>query len=292
MAVLTKARATVLAAALGALLASACDRSVVELRDDLYAVHSLLVAGTDSAMVLVTRNDPRVAHGLGEEGVGGAIVRLIHAGDTVTLDELPREPGLPDPTAPSGVYAALVPGGIVPDETYELIVEWSNGSARGETRVLELPQIISPAGGTRVEWEAPMTVPVEVSAPTAAGGVLALEAAVLYGEGAASQNPRCSFPTDVDPDLPPPTIAELQEVEIPSPYCWSPDFMERAAWDSLDVRLLLVTYDSTYMHYAELFEASGAYLPFTSVGIEGAMGFFASGAMSYALLRLINVEEQ
>lgn len=285
MAVLTKSRATVLAAALGALLTTACDRSVIELRDDLYAVHALLVAGTDSARVLVTRNDPRVAHGLGEEGVGSAVVRLIHGGDTLTLDELPAHPDVP---GPSGEYAALVPGGIVPGERYELVVEWSSGSAHGATRVLELPQIVSPTAGTRIEWQESTTVPVEVSAPTASGGVLALEAAALYSEGAASANPNCFFHTDADDeDLPPPAVAELKEVEIPSPSCWSPDLHEPLEWDSLDVRLILVTYDSTYMRYAELFEASGAYLPSTSVGIEGAMGFFASGAMTSALLRLI-----
>lgn len=286
MAVLTKTRAATLAAALGALLTTACDRSVIELRDDLYAVHSLLVAGTDTARVLVTRNDPRAPRGVGEEGVGGAVVRLVHGRDTLLLDEMPPHPDL---SGPSGDYAALVPGGILPGEPYELIVEWSSGSARGASRVLELPRITAPAAGTRIEWDGPMTVPVEVSAPTAAGGMLALEAAVLYSVGAATENPTCWLRTEEDPDVPPLSVAELLEVEIPKPSCWSPDSMERVDWDSMDVRLLLVTYDTTYMRYVELFEASGTYLPSTSVGIEGAMGFFASGAMTSALLRLINV---
>lgn len=292
MAVLTKTRAAALAAALGGLLTTACDGSVIELSDDLYAVHSLLVAGTDSARVLLTRNDPRVPQGLGEEGVGDAVVRLIHASDTLTLDELPKHPDLPDPTGPSGRYAAVVPGGIAPGDLYELIVEWSSGSARGATRVLELPRITSPAAGTHIEWDGPMKVPVEVSAPTAAGGMLALAAAVLYSEGAATENPNCSIRTNDDPDVVPPPVAELLEVEIPRPSCWSPDFRERVEWDSMDVRLLLVTFDSTYMRYAELFEASGAYLPFTSVGIEGAMGFFASGAQASIPLRLIDASPE
>ena len=290
MAILTKGRAAALTAAIGALLITACDRSVVELRDDLYAVHSLLVAGTDTARVLVTRNDPRAPAGLGGEGVGGAAVRLIQGGDTLILEELPAHPDLP---GPSGEYAALVPSGILPGEHWELLVEWSDGSAHGATRVLELPQIIAPAEGTRIEWEAPMIVPVEASAPAAAGGALALEAAVLYSEGAVSANPNCLFRTDAeDEDLPPQSIVELEEVEIPRPSCWSPDFMEPLEWDSLDVRLVLVTYDSTYMRYAELFQASGAYLPSTSVGIEGAMGFFAGGAEASVPLRLIRLHTE
>lgn len=286
-----KSRTAALAGALCALMTTACDRSVIELRDDLYAVHSLLVAGKDTASVLLTRNDPRIPQGLGEEGVGDAVVRLIHAGDTLILDELPKDPNLPDPTGPSGRYAAVVPGGIAPGDLYELMVEWPSGSARGVTRILELPRITSPAAGTRIQWHGPMTVPVDVSSPTAAGGILGLQAAVLYSEGTVDEKPNCWLRTDEDPDVSPPGVAELQEVEIPSPSCWSPDSMLRVEWDSLDVRLLLATYDSTYVRYAELFEASGAYLPFTSVGIEGAMGFFASGAITSTPLRLIHVRQ-
>lgn len=66
--------------------------------------------------------------------------------------------------------------------------------------------------------------------------------------------------------------------------------MESMEWDSMDVRLIVVTYDSTYMQYAEIFEAAGAYLPHTSAGVEGAMGFFASGARASIPLRLLKVE--
>ena len=266
-------------------LSAACDGTGVQLQDDLYAVHSLLIAGAGTATVQVTRNDPRLP--LGEEGLSGASVRLLHATDTLTLREAPANE-LDPPDGLGGRYTAAVPNGILAGGVYELLVELPTGSARGVTRVLHPPRIISPDPGLRVSVEeGSVWVPVDISAPSAAGARVMLRSEVLYRGGTAVGDPNCRFPAGAEAS-PPPSAHQISGIQIQPPVCLSADLTQPAEWDSLDVQLIAVAYDSAYVRYAErTFEAEGAYIPYVSVGIEGALGFFSNGAEESVPVRIV-----
>lgn len=285
MAVLIRSR---LAALLGlaTLTTAGCDGVVVDLRDDLYGVHSLLIAGSDSAVVRVTNNDPRLQ--FPAIGVEDAVVRLLGGADTLELI------GLPAPVAVSGGwYGASIPAGVGPGQRYELVVDLPDGSrARGSARILRPPVIRSPGAGNRIILEGPTLTPVDLEAPSAAAsGTLSAQFETLFRNGLSVEGADCTFGSPDPEAQPPKTIQEMDEVTIPLPSCRDGDG-PIVSWDSMTIWLKAVVYDSVYTRYARTtFGAEAVYLEYASQGITGAVGFFASGAEAAVPLRLVNSGE-
>ena len=112
-------------------------------------VHAVLVAGADSARVLVVRSDEQSLDPSLLEPVTNARVRIVHANDTTTLTSsvaclrTSMQPGQSATTA--GCYSAALPGGVRTDEQYELLVDApGHPSVRGSTRVPAAPAVAQP----------------------------------------------------------------------------------------------------------------------------------------------------
>lgn len=135
----------------------ACMRepTLVELSEQNVVVHAVLIGGSDSAKVLITRPQTTSVFG-GPIGVANADVRLVTAGLNMPLSaggECFSMPGFPlgAPGTNTGCYVAAVPGGIVYGATYELeIVVPGRPAIRGSTRIPETPVIQSPAPNAEI----------------------------------------------------------------------------------------------------------------------------------------------
>ena len=143
MAILTRAAVIVaLAYSFG------CQRSptLIDATQRSIAVHAVLVAGSDSATVLVTR--PPSWQPIMTQPIANAHVRLVHGSDTVVaLNNARACVRIAELAATSaGCYAALLPGGVRAGATYELLVNIAEETPiRGITRVPEPLQLLEPA---------------------------------------------------------------------------------------------------------------------------------------------------
>lgn len=119
-----------------------------------YGVHSMLVAGADSASVLVLRYPPAPPpFQVGWEEVTDASVRLVVGADTIALAlGASCASTFYSNAHVARCYRAAVPGGIAPGASYGLLVDIPGfGRITGATRIPEPPVIVSPAEGARID---------------------------------------------------------------------------------------------------------------------------------------------
>ena len=260
--------------------------------DEALAVYSLLVAGADSAAVQVIRYPVRPPAG-GDEfaGVGGAQVRLIHPGGTLTLVEqtttgatclAPQHPSVPRRNL-AGCYVARVPGGIVPGATYGLEVSVGGREIEGSTQVPHPPVVLDPTPGERVRLPSSYpnvgTLPVSIQ-PGAGTGVLRL---VLYETDPARS---CSIFPPSSPDPFGSIYLEPDEVqdaalELQPVFCSTVNGMP-ASSDELPAVLRVSAFEPEHARWVEdvIGQGESVRLPLASAGLEGAIGFFS--AMAWA----------
>lgn len=199
------------------------DPDPLELEFGTLTVHALLVAGSDSALVWVTRStDPRLDSDRGPpyEGVRDAEVRVIAGGDTIWLVETPSLPctvtrGI---SAEEGVgcYRSSLPASVLSGATYGLDIRLPDGiRATGQTVVPAPVTISAPAPDLRVTVTCPdgeycygenmdvppytrpvATVPLGWDLPpSVAGAHLALRPLAVYRDDVVYPGEACGLAT-------------------------------------------------------------------------------------------------
>ena len=290
MALLNPVRRAAGAAAL-ALLAGGCDflypPTYVPGDPDRVVVHAVLVAGSDSATVMVAR----VGRGADPYTISGAQVRIIGGGATAVLAEQPGirgscarfPPGiavLPE----TGCYGGRVPGGVLPGVEYRLEVDVPSGErVRGRTQVPAAPVMYAPQERLRVpftatEFQMRATQPVAVrwSAPGAAS-LTALAGRVWAPD---TDNVQCSGFVRWEPAETADPAVDSASAMLEVGGCSDPARQAQVRPDSLEMMLSVTVYDSAFTAYYR--EGDGG-IPVerASLGLEdGALGLFGSGARS------------
>src|SRR5690606_4683215 len=133
------------------------DPSPLDTATEMVTVHAMLVAGEDTARVLLTRAQALdVPPPLAVEPVPGASVRLIRGEQAIELAAgggcVPRF-GIPnEPDLAAGCYAGAVSGGIAAGARYEFEITLPGGARiEGATTVPEPPALLDPAPGAELE---------------------------------------------------------------------------------------------------------------------------------------------
>lgn len=157
MEILRTTRPSALLGALAALLAgcgSAADSMAPRDVESRVVVHSVLQAGADTAVVLLTRTSSRFHQFYPDHAtpVSGALVRLSAGKDTVQLvEQLGTEnrcierTGQPIGGNGTGCYLALVPGGVRVGESYGLSVEVTGHELiQGQATIPAPPTLLEP----------------------------------------------------------------------------------------------------------------------------------------------------
>lgn len=139
----------------GALSGCFREPDILHVDDTIPSVFSVLMAGADSAVVLVVR--PAEASGpgrvIGHEGVGGAEVRISSGGDTTWAAEMTDQctAAFVGNQAPGGCYRATFTEPVEPGQEYHLeILLPDGGRITGQTTVPQPPRILEPAAGETV----------------------------------------------------------------------------------------------------------------------------------------------
>ena len=283
---------TALAAAVCTALAG-CDLqrapTPLEFTQEQVTVHSMLVAGADSAAVLLTRVLPGPQANPRSRPLEGAAVRIVAGRDTLHL--LPQGHGADacnggghygriEHHLGPGCYMAAVPGGVGAGESYELIVDLPGGGRiHGTATVPDVPVLMSPDAGTEFETR---DVPSSDIPP-----------AVLTRWAPVGPEMRLELRLDLDhPDCTVDLDFEEGGVQFglwPWPYevtgrdsvslrivllsCYEPVDITR-----LDGRLVLTAFDSAYSRYVQKAMNRSTRVDAASVGITGALGVFAGAA--------------
>jgi hypothetical protein len=281
MAILTRA-----AFAVALLMSFGCQRSPtsIDVARGNISVHAVLVAGSDSVTVLVTRPVTAVDElppGL-TQPVENAQVLVVHGADTVVAASgaracLRTTRPYPFPggsshgdTLSAGCYAARLPGGVRAGETYALIVNVpGEKSIRGTTRVPFPPQILEPAASSEP--------------PVLRIGMGATALTARWSGAGADTRTELRFVTDRSDCV---TFVEQRP--------WSDHVVAGIGADSATVmamsiqcdqpptdryaaRLVVTVYDDSYSRYATRDDES---IPSFSAGITGAFGVFGAAANS------------
>lgn len=255
-------------------------------------LHSVLLAGAESATLLLTRVRPTATGGTLLEPVPDATVRLSGGGVAAELrasaSAAPCGGGVSDPApAPSlapGCYTGRVPGGIRAGEAYELRVDLPDGNLiRGRTVVPPVPSLLSPTAGAHVEvprrYGDPLGEPLrlEWAAPAAAR----IEAAVrpLSECRAAVASDREFAVASVELTGPQP-----ERLWVTGVVCPGAD----APTGEHPAELVLTAFDSTYARYArEALDPNQLPRDRAAAGITGAVGVFASAAQARKPVSLV-----
>ena len=297
---------------------AACEREPTALRfeDEQLMVHSVLVAGSDTVKVLVTRTvpepipDPNAPSGFPSvRPVSGAEVRLLFDGTTVSLQEAPAGfssclSAVPfaviraDAIGP-GCYAAAVPGGIRPEQQYGLEVRLASGErVQGSTQVPAAPAITAPAPGTRVRArinqfvegaDAAVAVPVRFRLPPTATGVrVALVVERIFQGGEPAADASC-FLGGVDIDVRRAAPVDSAVVVVSSISCSRRvgERVEQVTPDSISGHILLAAFDSAYVRYAEAASQQSAERERLRAGITGALGLFSGAGTAAQPITLV-----
>jgi hypothetical protein len=143
------------------------DPTLLEFKDESVQVHALVLAGSDTASIIVLRGRRTSSINSIEyvDPVTDAMVRLVHAGDTVVLlrgrqcvrASLPGP--FPDTTRlREGCYSAAIVGSIQAGETYELRIDVpGEAPIYGSARVPGAPVIQSPGAGAELQIDTTST---------------------------------------------------------------------------------------------------------------------------------------
>jgi hypothetical protein len=294
-------RTIVAGAALAACAGCGLERPATpwEPMDEEISVHSVLLAGTDTASVLLTR--VRWSYQTWDEPystpLAGATVRLITGRDTLRL--LPQSGEGDRCTAPSlspwqrlgdmraGCYLAAVPGGVRAGGRYELVIDLPDGGAiRGSAVVPEVPVILAPEGGTvfKVRWgfePGGSASPVVVRwAGVERDQNIELAIAPVRRECSAglqqaSENSGLHWLT----------VLGVDSVAIEARFV---DCRKEQAPPSLDAHLYLTAFDTTYTRYAkEMRRGGSASRTKAAAGVSGAIGVFAGAAAATVPITLV-----
>lgn len=297
---------------------AACERepTALQFEDEQLMVHSVLVAGSDTVKVLVTRTlpepipDPNAPGGFTSvRPVSGAEVRLFYNGTVVSLSEAPAGFSSCFSAFPfavvratsigPGCYAAVVPGGIRPEQHYGLEVELASGErVEGSTQVPAAPEITTPAPGARVRARinqfvegsgAAVAVPVRFRLPPSVAGVrVALVVERLFKGGAPVADASC-FLGGVDTDVRRAAPVDSAVVVVSSISCSRRvgEHVEQVTPDSISGHILLAGFDSGYVRYAEAASQQSAERERLRVGITGALGLFAGAGTAAQPITLV-----
>lgn len=299
MALLIRARAAA-AAALMAVLAAGCEfirpPTWVQGDPDQLLVHAVLVAGSDSAAVLVTR-----VGGLNGSPVSGAEVRLIGEHGEAVLAEVVGErapcwsQGIPY-EARTGCYVAALSSPVRVGAEYRLEVDAPGGEqVRGLTVIPTPAVMLSPEDRLHVEansvtaghLHAMRTVLVRWSTP----GPASLVGWVERGWAPGRDDLRCGTSLQRPYSLQMPTLdTDSVWVGIEVYSCTSfldPTVPVRP--DSVEVTVGVTTYDASYLAYVRDAE-NGLSREQASRGLEGAFGVFGSAATARRRVILVHQE--
>ncbi len=299
-----------------ALLLTGCLRDPVplELDDDTVTVHSLLVTGSDSALVMVTRARENPTWDEAPfVGVSGGEVRLIAGEDTTWLIETPELACIQEWRAPSGIgcYRATLPAPIADGGTYGLEIRLPDGTrVRGETTAPAPVTISAPAPDIHVTAHChhaeycygaqretpPYQVPVAViplawvPPASVAGASVALRAVAVYLDGVEYPGEACQvgyygggyYSSSL-------YGADDGEFEVPNIGCNGAPALAPVRFDSIRVQLDVMGWNATYREYLTSGSWQGVRSEAASHGIAGAFGFF--GAMSRATRSVVLVRD-
>ncbi|HEX7091943.1 MAG TPA: DUF4249 family protein [Longimicrobiales bacterium] len=255
------------------------DPSPLDAATEMIAVHAMLIAGEDTAEVLLTRAQALAAANLPAEPVPGASVRLVRGEQSIELAAgghcVPRF-GVPNgPDLAAGCYAGAVPGGIAAGARYELEIMLPGGARiEGATTVPEPPALLDPAPGAVIDVRvASETLPEPFVAtwsvqPSGRRAEIALRAdrqecsAMLRVDVGGS-----AFYLDV-------TGTDSAELRTGLVECGDGSTPAR-----LEARLVLTAYDTNYTAYTKATDSAyGIGENGAAAGIRGALGVFGSAA--------------
>ncbi|HEX2189664.1 MAG TPA: DUF4249 family protein [Longimicrobiaceae bacterium] len=276
-------------------------------------LHSVLRAGSDTVAVLIERVGAEAGI-VRRAPVSGARVSIAGGGVEAALREAPQ--GFPScalrfdagelatPPIGAGCYAAILPGGVRPGESYSLAVELPDGgSITGRTVVPERPTAVQPAESARVPVQSNAGVgmsgvshPVTVRwrAPTGGSRVrLVPTPGAVFARGGAIAGAGCqlwptgSGETYLDGGQSAPLGDSLRfSVQL---YCAEPAGTGggRLVPDSVEVRLDLVAVDSAYARFAETWGDDAVREARASAGVTGAFGVFAGHSLTRRRIVLV-----
>jgi hypothetical protein len=287
-------------------LTTGCDflrePSPVELSGEEVLVHSLLLTGSDTVSVYLTRSRP----GRGTpvpviQPISGADVRIVGSGGSVRLAEDP--PGLPrcfvqntglQPATQPGCYGAFLPGGVKPGARYELQIALPGGGTIEGTAVVPQPLVIlTPEHQHRILAQTPNSERPEIygSVQTRWGGSgdvgrvqFGIESLAVLRNGVRVPSASCGFettsvvPRGVDARATDSAFVGFQVLNC---------FEEPASGtlrpiepDSIQARFVITAFDTAYTRYAEVISKDAVERRHLSVGVRGALGVFAGAATS------------
>ena len=267
------------------------DPVAIEGSETQFGVFSLLMAGSDSASVLVVRFPPAPSlQHPGWEGVGGATVSIVDGADTIPLAELQQDSrscasGMAGdrPPGSSGCYGARIPGGVRAGGAYALIADVPGfGRVNGFARVPFPPVVLAPFEGERISANAVNgTWPRVLIQLQPGAGTQRIEATLTTPRD-STRTCEASF-VGGSVGVQGLIVLELDEAEGVavrfSASCFTSTGREPIG--EIPGVLRFVAVDSVYVRYAKaaLENDNEALLaPYTRAGIDRGIGFFAGAA--------------
>lgn len=284
MALLIRARAA--AAVMAAVLAAGCEfirpPTWVGGDPEQLLVHAVLVAGSDSATVLVNR-----VGGIDGRPVSGAQVRLLGDGAETTLLEVeegrvPCANAIAPPGTHTGCYVAALPAPVRVGAEYRLEVNVPGEEpVRGRTVVPAPPEVLAPEDRLRVladplesRLRAPAPLTVRWTAPARA---------TVSGWAPRAWSPegpivRCdtnfiNYYYLNTPEL----YTDSAQVQVDVRDCYTGEGGYVSRVDSAEVMLGVTTYDESYLAYVAESQ-NGVPREQARSGLQGAFGVFGSAA--------------
>lgn len=287
-------------------LATGCDLvrepTPLELTGEEVLVHSLLLAGSDTVSVYLTRSRPgRGTPAPNIQPIAGAEVRIIGPAGSIRLNEDP--PGLPrcfiqntglQPATQPGCYGALLPGGVKPGARYELQIALPGGGTIEGIAVVPQPLVIlAPEHQHRILAETPTSARPEIygSVQTRWGGSgdagrvqFRIQSLAVLRNGVRVPSASCDFetisvvPRGVDARSTGSAFVGFQVLNcFEEPASGT---LRRIEPDSIQARFVITAFDTAYTRYAEVISKDAVERRHLSVGVRGALGVFAGAATS------------